>query len=205
MGADKAQPENAQNAQNAQIVALVQRAQTGDLAAFEQLFNHYQRGIYNLVFQMVRNDSDAADITQDAFIRAWKALPRLQAPEAFGSWLYRVATNLARNWIRDHGRVRTESLDQPFSEDEEGGQRDIADTTKDPAQTLQTSDMKDVVQKAIMTLSEDHRAVVTLHHIEGMSVEEIAGIMNCSVGTVKSRLSRARDHLRRKLAGYVEA
>ncbi len=206
VGADKSQPENAQaNAHNAQIVELVKRAQTGDLTAFEQLFNHYQRGIYNLVYQMVRNDSDAADITQDAFIRAWKALPRLQAPEAFGSWLYRVATNLGRNWIRDHGRVRTESLDQPFSDDEEGGQRDIADLTKDPAQTLQTSDMKDVVQKAIMTLSDDHRTVVTLHHIEGMSVEEIAGIMDCSVGTVKSRLSRARDHLRRKLAGYVEA
>ena len=207
VGADKAQPEKTQaatDAQNAQI-EWVKQAQTGDLAAFEQLFNHYQRGIYNLVYQMVRNDSDAADITQDAFIRAWKALPRLQAPEAFGSWLYRVATNLARNWIRDHGRVRTESLDQPFAEDEEGGQRDIADTSKDPASTLQTSDMKDVVQKAIMTLSEDHRSVVTLHPLEGMSVEEIAGIMNCSVGTVKSRLSRARDHLRRKLAGYVEA
>src|SRR5688500_7891922 len=95
VGADKAQPEKTQAATDAQIAQIewVKQAQTGDLAAFEQLFNHYQRGIYNLVYQMVRNDSDAADITQDAFIRAWKALPRLQAPEAFGSWLYRVATN----------------------------------------------------------------------------------------------------------------
>ena len=183
----------------------VRQAQAGDLQAFEQLFNHHQRGIYNLVFQMVRNESDAADLTQDAFIRAWKALPRLQAPEAFTSWLYRVATNLGRNWIRDHGKVRHESLDQPFGDEEDGGQRDIPDTRMDPAAATQTADTRDVVQRAIQGLSEDHRTVVTLHHLEGMAVEEIASIMNCSVGTVKSRLSRAREHLRRKLAGYVEA
>lgn len=220
VGADHSQPENAQpaavSAENTTAkasaaepakvqVEWVRRAQQGDLQAFELLFNQYQRGIYNLVYQMVRNDTDAADLTQDAFIRAWKALPRLQAPEAFPSWLYRVATNLGRNWIRDHGRVRHESLDQPFSDDEDSGQRDVADWSKDPAAATQTADMKDVVQRAISTLSDDHRTVVTLHHIEGMAVEEIAGIMQCSVGTVKSRLSRARDHLRRKLAGYVEA
>jgi RNA polymerase sigma-70 factor, ECF subfamily len=183
----------------------VRRAQEGDLKAFEHLFGQYQRGIYNLIFQMVRNESDAADLTQDVFVRAWKSLPRLQAPEAFTSWLYRVATNLTRNWIRDHGKVRHESLDQPFAGDEEeGGGREIADFSGDPAGVTETRAMQEKVRGAIDGLSPDHRQVVTLHHIEGMAVEEIAQIMNCSVGTVKSRLSRARDHLRRKLAGYVE-
>lgn len=183
----------------------VRRAQAGDLQAFEQLFNQYHRGIYNIIFQMVRNDADAADLTQDVFVRAWKSLPRLQSPEAFTSWIYRVATNLTRNWIRDHGRVRVDSLDQPFGPDEdEGGQRDIADTRADPAAVTQTRATQDVVQRAIAGLSDDHRLVVTLHHIEGLAVEDIAGVMNCSVGTVKSRLSRARENLRRKLAGYVE-
>jgi len=184
---------------------LVRRAQAGDLDAFQQLFEKYQRGVYNIIFQMVRSDADAADLTQDVFVRVWKSLPRLEAPEAFASWVYRIATNLSRNWIRDNTRVRQESLDQPVgSGEEEGSPREVADPTGDPAAITQTRSMQDVVQRAIHALSEDHRLVVTLHHLEGKSVEEIADIMKCSVGTVKSRLSRARDALRRKLAGYVE-
>lgn len=186
-------------------IEWVRRAQAGDLQAFERLFEQYQRGIYNLVFQMVRSESDAADLTQDVFVRAWKSLPRLEAPEAFTSWLYRIAANLGRNWIRDHTRVRVDSLDQPYgNEEDEGTGREVADFTADPASVTQTHAMQETVQRAIEGLSPDHRTVVTLHHLEGMPVEEIAQIMKCSVGTVKSRLSRARDHLRRKLAGFVE-
>lgn len=191
-------------AENPQI-EWVRRAQAGDLEAFEQLFNQHQRGVYNVIYQMVRSDQDASDLTQDAFVRVWKSLPRLQAPEAFTSWLYRIATNLARNWIRDNTRVRQESLDQPYGDaEEEGGQRDVVDTSGDPSDVTQTRAMQETVQRAIHGLSQDHRTVVTLHHIEGMPVEEIAKVMNCSVGTVKSRLARARDALKRKLAGYVE-
>jgi RNA polymerase sigma-70 factor (ECF subfamily) len=183
----------------------VRQAQTGDLQAFERLFEQYHRGIYNAVYQMVRSDADAADLTQDVFVRAWKALPRLEAPEAFVSWLYRIATNLTRNWIRDNSRVRQESLDQPFgSDEEESGPREVADVRADPAAVTQTRAVQETVQRAIQGLSPDHRMVVTLHHLEGVPVEEIAKVMHCSVGTVKSRLSRARDSLRRKLAGYVE-
>jgi RNA polymerase sigma-70 factor (ECF subfamily) len=183
----------------------VRQAQGGDLQAFERLFEQYHRGIYNIIFQMVRSEADAADLTQDVFVRAWKALPRLDAPEAFASWLYRIAGNLARNWIRDNTRVRKESLDQPFANgDEESGGREIADFSGNPADAVQTQEVQDVVRSAVEGLSPDHRTVVTLHHLEGMPVEQIAGIMNCSVGTVKSRLSRARDHLRRKLAAFVE-
>ena len=182
----------------------VRQAQAGDLQAFEQLFNHYHRGIYNTIFQMVRSDADAADLTQEVFVRAWKSLPRLEAPEAFSSWIYRIATNLTRNWIRDNSRVRQESLDQPIGEEEGGAQREVADYSGDPAAVSQTRATQEAVQRAIQGLSEDHRMVVTLHHLEGMAVEEIAKIMRCSVGTVKSRLSRARENLKRKLAGYVE-
>lgn len=186
-------------------IEWVRRAQAGDLEAFERLFEQYQRGIYNLIFQMVRSESDAADLTQDVFIRAWKSLPRLEAPEAFTSWIYRIAANLSRNWIRDNTRVRVDSLDQPYSsEEDEGGTREVADFSADPASVTQTQAVRETVQRAIEGLSPDHRMVVTLHHIDGMPVEDIAKIMKCSVGTVKSRLSRARDHLRRKLAGMVE-
>jgi RNA polymerase sigma-70 factor (ECF subfamily) len=186
-------------------IQWVRQAQAGDLQAFERLFEQYQRGIYNLVYQMVRSESDAADLTQDVFIRAWKSLPRLEAPEAFTSWIYRIAANLSRNWIRDNTRVRVDSLDQPYgNEEDEGSGREVADFSGDPSSVTQTRAMQETVQRAIEGLSPDHRTVVMLHHIEGMPVEEIAQIMKCSVGTVKSRLSRARDHLRRKLAGFVE-
>ena len=186
-------------------VERVRQAQAGDLRAFEELFRQHQRGIYNAVFQMVRSESDAADLTQDVFVRAYRALPRLQTPEAFTSWLYRIALNLARNHIRDNSRVRTDSLDRGYGdEDEESGQREIADERQNPADVAQTHDVQDRVRAAIAGLSEDHRSVISLHHLQGLSVEEIAEVMDCSVGTVKSRLSRARDNLRRKLAGYVE-
>jgi RNA polymerase sigma-70 factor (ECF subfamily) len=189
-----------------QAIEAVRRAQAGDLKAFEELFSQYQRGIYNAIYQMVRSESDAADLTQDVFVRAYRALPRLQSPEAFPSWLYRIALNLSRNFIRDTTRVRTESLDRAYDEDEEGsGPREIADSSGDPGGIAQTRDMQERVRRAVATLSPDHRLVITLHHLQDMPVEEIARVMNCSVGTVKSRLSRARDHLRRKLASLVEA
>src|SRR5439155_27325572 len=170
-----------------------------------QLFQQYQKGIYNAIYQIVRSESDAADLTQDVFVRAYRALPRLQSPEAFTSWLYRIAINLSRNHLRDSARARTESLEYGDGDEEGGsGQREIADTSADPASKAQTRDMQDRVQRAISTLTPDHRMVITLHHIQDVPVEEIARILNVSVGTVKSRLSRARENLRRKLAGYVE-
>jgi RNA polymerase sigma-70 factor, ECF subfamily len=186
------------------VTDWVRRAQEGDVRAFEQLFQQYHRGIYNTIYQVTRNEADAADLTQEVFVRAYRALPRLQTPEAFTSWLYRIAVNLSRNWLRDRGRVRIESLELPGDDGEEGSTREIADPSGDPVALTQAQDLRERVQKAVEGLSPDHRTVVTLHHLEGMPVEEIARVMDCSIGTVKSRLSRARDHLKRKLAGYVE-
>jgi RNA polymerase sigma-70 factor, ECF subfamily len=186
------------------VTDWVRRAQEGDVRAFEQLFQQYHRGIYNTIYQMTRNDADAADLTQEVFVRAYRALPRLQTPEAFTAWLYRIAVNLSRNWLRDRGRVRVESLELPGEDGEDGNTREIADPSGDPSTLVQTQDLQERVQKAVAGLSPDHRAVITMHHLQGMPVEEIARVMDCSIGTVKSRLSRARDNLKRKLAGYVE-
>lgn len=192
--------------QSAEAVQIerIRRAQSGDLGAFEELFHQYERGVYNVIFQMVRAESEAADLTQDTFIRAWKALPRLDAPEAFTTWLFRIATNLTRNWIRDNRKVRVESLDQPVGDEEGPANREVADNSANPADLAQSAAVQEIVQQAIGGLSDDHRMVVTLHHIQGMPVEEIARIMKCSVGTVKSRLSRARENLRRRLSPWIE-
>jgi len=187
------------------INELVRRAQTGDVAAFEELFNQFQRTIYNVVFQMLRNEADAADVTQKVFVRAYRSLPRLKAPEAFVSWLHRIDVNMTRNYVRDTTRVRVESFDRPYSgEEENGNSREIADDRLDPAGVAEVNVVRTQVQQALQSLSADHKMVVTLHHLEGRSVEEIAALMGCSVGTVKSRLSRARAHLKRSLIPFVE-
>ena len=183
------------------------RSQTqapAEIATLSWLYEQFRRPIHSYVYRLLGNQEDADDMTQEVFVRAYRALPRLQTPEAFTSWLYRIAVNLSRNWLRDRGRVRVESLELPGDDGEEGNTREIADPTGDPAALTQTKDMQERVRKAIAGLSPDHRAVITLHHLEGISVEEIAKMMDCSIGTVKSRLSRARDNLKRKLAGYVE-
>ena len=182
----------------------VRRAQAGDVRAFEQLFQEYHRAIYHAIFQMIRHEADAADLTQEVFLRAYQALPRLQAPDAFPRWLYCIAVNLGRNWLRDHGRARIESLEAPAEEGCATETREIADSSGDPATLLETREMQQRVRGAVAGLSPDHRLVVTLHHLRDMPVEEIARVLGWPVGTVKSRLSRAREHLKRKLAGYVE-
>jgi RNA polymerase sigma-70 factor, ECF subfamily len=184
--------------------AVIQ-AQRGNMAALRELFDRYQRGVYNTVFGIVGNEADAADVTQDVFIRAFRALPRLQAPEAFTSWLFRIATNLSRNHLRDRGRARTESLDAGFEGDEESAGHQVADAAPEPSSQAETAELQNRVRTAIQGLTDNHRLVVTLHHLEGMPVEEIATLMGISEGTVKSRLSRAREQLRRKLVSYVEA
>jgi RNA polymerase sigma-70 factor, ECF subfamily len=184
--------------------ALVSSAREGDAAAFEEIYRRYERRIYNTVYQVVRNDEDAADITQEAFIRAFRSLRNLRSDEAFTSWLFRIAINLSRNHLRSRPHFRVESLDQFATSEEDSQELQLPDSTHDPARMVENREMQATVRKAVGSLSAAHREVVTLHHLEGMRVDDIADILHCSVGTVKSRLSRARDELKRKLRSYVE-
>lgn len=182
---------------------LVKRSQGGDAGAFEELFNRYHKRIYNYIYQMARNETDAADLTQETFVRVYNSLPHLRAPEAFVSWLHRVALNLCRDHAK-RPRPQSLSLDRPL--DEDGGEMalEIPDTGDTPEQALEAKELEKRVREAVGGLSPEHRAVVMMHHLEGMELTDIAESMGCSVGTVKSRLARARDALRRKLGGYVE-
>jgi RNA polymerase sigma-70 factor (ECF subfamily) len=195
-------------AQNAPGVGLetelVARAREGDTGAFEEIYRRYERRIYNTVYQVVRNEEDAADITQEAFVRAYRSLKNLRSDEAFVSWLFRIAINLSRNLLRGRPQFRMESLDEFATSEEDEQELQIPDSTHDPARNAEMREMQQVVRRAVSGLSNAHREVITLHHLEGMRVDDIARILNCSVGTVKSRLSRARDELKRKLRSYVE-
>lgn len=183
---------------------LVRDAKHGDIAVFERLFAKYQKRVYNLIYRMVGNETDASDLTQDVFVRVYNSLGRLKSEDAFFAWVRTVATNICRDHFRKMGRsIRACSLDEKVSLDDGEVEREVADDSGNPARLLERQDLQEAVQRAIDSLSAEHRTLVVLHHIEGMDLKDIARELRIPVGTVKSRLARARDELKRKLGHYV--
>lgn len=173
-------------------------------AQFEGLVQRDYRRIYQLAYRMVHSETDAADITQETFLRVYRALPRLRADAAMVSWVRRIATNLCLDHLRRRRTAPpTFSLDTRRNDDEsEGVVPEIADLTADPALLCADLERNDVIYRAVADLQPDYRVVIVLHHLEEMGVEEIAEILGIPTGTVKSRLSRARKALQRSLTSY---
>jgi RNA polymerase sigma-70 factor (ECF subfamily) len=188
----------------AQFLETLQRAKEGDRKAFEDIFNLYHRRIYNAVYGMLGDHDDAQDVTQDVFMRLHDALPTLRADEAFSTYLYRIALNLCRDRARRKKRVRFQSIDTPRTDNEgETEPMDFPDQAKLPEEKITNDELQARVRQAVQTLSEDHKAVIMMHHFQGMEVNDIARILDVPTGTVKSRLARGRDQLHRKLRGYL--
>jgi RNA polymerase sigma-70 factor (ECF subfamily) len=171
---------------------LVQRVQAGEKAAFDVLVLKYQHKIVNLVMRYVQDPVEALDVAQEAFIKAYKALPRFRGESAFYTWLYRIAINTAKNYLVARKRRPLEyDLDlQDSQQFEMQGRLSDSDT---PEAQLLGEEVRKVVGNAIDGLPEDLRTAIVLREIEGMSYEEIAQAMDCPVGTVRSRIFRARD------------
>lgn len=180
-------------------IRLIARAQSGDTRAFNALYRQYSRVIYSLARHMVGDDDAAADITQETFVRAWRSLPGLNEPEAFGGWIRMIALNQVRDWAR--ARRPTEPL-----ESDEGDQvpRQWADDSLNPAEQLEVAEQQRRVRDAIERLGDEQKLVVVMHHLEGKPVADISTELSIPIGTVLSRLARGREALRRKLAPYVE-
>lgn len=188
------------------ITDLVIKAKGGDRKAFEEIHRRYEKRIYNAIYQMLGDVEDATDLTQDVFIRIYNGLSDLRAEEAFNSWIYRVAINLCRDHVRKFRRIRLDSLEQGGRPDEEGAGSaiEIPDWTDNPERIVEREEMQQAVRTAVSALPEHYRSVVILHHLQGMDVTEIAKVVGCRVGTVKSRLSRGRDEIKRRLERYLE-
>lgn len=176
---------------------LIQRAQNKDLAAFEQLVLLYQGKVYALAQRLSGDPEDAQDLAQEAFIRAYRSLDSFRGDADFGTWLHRITVNLWLNIRRKPGVGVTISLDETLRTSEGEVQREVADSGGDPETILMNHEFSEVMQKALDQLPGEQKAVLILREIEGQSYEEIAATMQCSLGTVRSRLSRARDALRR--------
>jgi len=185
-------------------LALVRRVQHGDKGAFDALVLKYQHKVVKLVMRYVRNPAEAEDITQEAFIKAYRALPQFRGDSAFYTWLYRIAINTAKNAIvsRDRNPVDFD-LDLQNSEESYDMQGRLKDSETPEALVL-TEEIRSTVNSAIDALPEDLRTAIVLRELEGLSYEEIAAAMDCPVGTVRSRIFRAREAIDRRLREVFE-
>jgi RNA polymerase sigma-70 factor (ECF subfamily) len=177
---------------------LVERVQKGDKRAFDLLVIKYQHKIYALVSRLVNDHAEVQDVTQEAFIKAYRALPNFRGDSAFYTWLYRIAVNTAKNYLVSRNRRPPGSdidIDDAAQFSSEAGLRD----NDSPEQQLQGEQMIKIVDRAIAALPEDLRMALSLREFDGLSYEEIAEVMQCPVGTVRSRIFRAREAIDKEL------
>jgi RNA polymerase sigma-70 factor (ECF subfamily) len=193
------------NREHDSVTELVARARDGEVEAFEVLYRSHQAGVYTFILSQVREAELAADLTQQAFVRAWESLRRLREPGAFKGWLYRIASNLILDEVKS-GRSRLEVAASALGEEDPTATTPAAlDDGGNPEAMLESAELRQAVWAALNELSPEHRAAVVMHHVEGMGVSEIAKAVGVRPGTIMSRLARAREALRKSLSQYVEA
>ncbi len=178
---------------------LVVRAQQGDKRAYELLVLKYQRKLARLLSRLVRDPAEVEDVTQEAFIKAYRALPSFRGDSAFYTWLYRIAINTAKNYLVAMGRRAPTSTGFDHEEAENFEDADQLRDANTPEAELQGKEIAAVVNRAMDALPEDLRTAITLREIEGLSYEEISSVMNCPIGTVRSRIFRAREAIATEL------
>lgn len=181
---------------------LVERVQKGDNGAFDLLVLKYQHKIVNLVMRYVRDPELAQDITQEAFIKAYRALPRFRGDSAFYTWMYRIAVNTAKNHLAALRR-RPVDIELDLQDPEQYELHARLKETDTPEGMTLSNELMETVDRAIAALPEDLRTAIVLRELEGMSYEEIAQTMECPVGTVRSRIFRARDAIGKKIGSLI--
>ena len=184
--------------------ALVERVQAGDQKAYGLLVAKYQRKLLRLVSRLVRDPAEAEDVAQEAFIKAYRALPSFRGESAFYTWLYRIGVNTAKNWLIANRRRAPTATEMDNTEAESYGESDLLRDVDTPERLLMSKQIADTVNLAMAELPEELRTAVTLREIEGLSYEEIAQVMDCPIGTVRSRIFRARESIAQKLRPLLD-
>lgn len=178
---------------------LVERAQQGDKHAFELLVAKYQRKLARLLSRLIRDPAEIEDVSQEAFIKAYRALPSFRGDSAFYTWLYRIGINTAKNFLVSQGRRAPTTTDFNAEEAETFEDADQLRDINTPENELMSKQVAATVNKAMEALPEELRTALTLREIEGMSYEDIATLMDCPIGTVRSRIFRAREAVAERL------
>src|SRR5437899_5010212 len=183
---------------SAEDQALVKAAQKGDMQAYEELVARHRDKIYARAYSMMRNEEEAIDLSQEAWVKAWQRLKQFQGESSFGTWMTRIVINLCLDQLRKHKRQRTESI-EAMDEESGGVERQMPIVTVNPTAGLERSELRQRIDRGLSQLSHEHRTVLVLHEFEEMEYKEIAKTMGCSIGTVMSRLFYAR----RKMAALL--
>lgn len=183
---------------------LVKRARQGDLSAYDDLVRRYQERIYATLYHMTSNHEDANDLAQEAFIKAFQALKTFKGGSSFYTWVYRIAVNKTINFLKQRkNRTQMSLNDLDFNAEHDPDLVALV-SEKTPRREAGLAELQEKLNEAMQTLSEAHRLVVTLHDVQGLSHEEIAKIMDCNIGTVRSRLFYARQQLQGQLVDYLK-
>ena len=183
---------------------LVKAAQRGDMEAYEQLVARHRDKIYARAYSMMRNEEDAIDLSQEAWVKGWQRLVQFQGESSFATWMTRIVINLCLDQLRKQKRHRTESIEM-MDEESGGVERQMPVVTVNPTERLERVELRQRIDRALSQLSETHRTALVLCEFEGLEYKEIAQAMNCSIGTVMSRLFYARRKLAALLADLKKA
>ena len=185
--------------------ALVVRCQAGDTGAFDELVTRYRGRVYAMIYNMVKSEADAWDLSQEAFIKAWKALPKFEARSSFYTWLYRIAHNVTYDWMRKRKVQAEGEFDETIQQSIDPKAKTVPFKEARPDDKIQHRELRSSIEAAIAKLSPEHRAVILLKEIDGRQYNEIAEIIGVSIGTVMSRLFYARKKLQSLLKDVYEA
>lgn len=183
---------------------LIERSRKGDVAAFDKLVRRYERTVYNVAYRLSGSQDDASDIAQEAFVRAWNNLKSFRGEAQFSTWIHRIVTNV---FLDDRKKKRsrpTTSLDESVELDENSITRQFEDSAPGPEAMMEGEERRLILEKAILTLPEAQRVMIVMYHNQGLAYEEIAELTQLPIGTVKSRLNRARLALRDRLGKVAE-
>ncbi|MGN0134200.1 MAG: sigma-70 family RNA polymerase sigma factor [Anaerotignum sp.] len=178
---------------------LIAKAKQGDMLAFEELILRHEKIVYNVALRMMNHSEDAKDISQEVFLKAYKNMKNFDERSMFSTWLYRITTNTCIDEMRKRKGKQSYSLEEELENEEGSMQRQIADEGETPEESLLREERKSELLQALDTLSEEHKAAVILRDIRGLSYEEVAEIVDLPMGTVKSRISRARNQLKNEI------
>ena len=184
--------------------ALIKKCKSGDVEAFEHLINTYQKKAYNIALRIMANEEDAKDMAQEAFIRIYKSIMNFREESSFSTWIYRIVTNVCLDEVRKRKNRGTISIDAGINIDGSETKYELSCDKETPEDIYEKTEKKEIILETINELSEEYKSAIVLRDIEGFSYEEIATIMDCSIGTVKSRINRARNILKDKLRNRLE-